>query len=135
MNLRDAFLNALAENEDDVTTRMVYSDWLEEQGEHEEADRQRKWPAAKEWLVRFFQEHSSGDYFGELNTYEQMIEHGHAAVARADPSWGSFDCGSNESLCDALRANGREFWKNWHIVTGVALPPDAESKIRFGCSC
>ena len=53
MNERDAFLEALARNEDDTPTRLVYADWLDEQGEHEEADRQRKWPAAKEWLVRF----------------------------------------------------------------------------------
>ena len=55
MDQREAFLKALAENEDDTTTRLVYADWLDEQGEHEEADRQRKWPAAKEWLVRFCQ--------------------------------------------------------------------------------
>src|SRR5205814_1124014 len=52
MNQRNAFLKALAKNEDDTATRLVYADWLDEHGEHEEADRQRKWPAAKEWLVR-----------------------------------------------------------------------------------
>jgi uncharacterized protein (TIGR02996 family) len=52
MSDRDAFLRALANDEDDTPTRLVYADWLEERGEHEEADRQRKWPAAKEWLVR-----------------------------------------------------------------------------------
>ncbi|HEV3257586.1 MAG TPA: TIGR02996 domain-containing protein, partial [Gemmataceae bacterium] len=33
MNEREAFLKALAENEDDTTTRLVYADWLEERGD------------------------------------------------------------------------------------------------------
>lgn len=50
---RDAFLKALSENEDDVTTRMVYADWLDENGQPEEAERQRKWNGAKEWLTAY----------------------------------------------------------------------------------
>ncbi len=50
---RLGFLKALAQNEDETTTRLVYADWLDERGEHEEADRQRKWPVAREWLVQF----------------------------------------------------------------------------------
>ena len=45
MNERDAFLKHLAANEDDATARLAFIDWLDEQGEHEEADRHRKWPA------------------------------------------------------------------------------------------
>ena len=59
MNERKKFLKALAKNEDETTTRMVYADWLDDQGEHEEADRQRKWPAAKAWLVQFCRDHNS----------------------------------------------------------------------------
>ena len=135
MNERKAFLKLLAENEDDVITRFVFADWLDEHGEHEEADRMRKWPAAKEWLVRFFRDNDGGDYHGELNSYEQLIELGRAAVKEANERGIGFDCGSNESLCDALRANSAEFWKNWSIVTGVPLPADPEKKSYFGCSC
>ena len=135
MSLRAAFLQALAENEDDTTTRLVFADWLDEQGEHEEADRQRNWPAAKAWLVRFFQKHSVGDYHGQLNSYEQLMELARVAVEEADERGFGFDCGSNDSLCEALRANSGEFWKNWSIVTGIRLPPDVESKSYFGCSC
>jgi uncharacterized protein (TIGR02996 family) len=135
VSLRDAFLKALAENEDDTSTRLVYANWLDERGEHEEADRQRKWPAAKDWLVRFFQDHSQGDYYGPLNSYPELLELGRVAVEEADEGGLGFDCGSNESLCDALRANSREFWKNWSIVTGIPLPPGVEGKSYFGCSC
>ena len=135
MNERDAFLKILAENEDDTTARLVFADWLDDHGEHEEADRQRKWPAAKEWLVRFFSNHDGGDYFGELTSYEQLIELGRVAVKEANERGFGFDCGSNESLCNALRANSAEFWKNWSIVTGIPLPGGAEKKSYFGCSC
>ena len=135
MSERDAFLTALAANEDDTTARLVYADWLDEQGEHEEADRQRKWPAAKEWLVRFFRENDGGDYLGELNSYEELIERGRSAVKEADERGIGFDCGSNESLCDALRANRQEFWENWSVVTGIPLPPGAAAKSGFGCAC
>ena len=48
-----AFLKSILEQPDDDARKLVYADWLEDHGEHEEADRQRQWPAAKEWLVRF----------------------------------------------------------------------------------
>jgi uncharacterized protein (TIGR02996 family) len=132
---REAFLKALKTNEDDATTRLVFADWLDERGEHEEADRQRKWPAAKEWLVRFFQDNDGGDYHGELNSYEELIALGRVAVEEANEHGFGFDCGSNESLCDALRANSVEFWKHWSIVTGVPLPADPAKNSYFGCSC
>jgi uncharacterized protein (TIGR02996 family) len=135
---RDAFLAALAANEDDVTTRLVYADWLDEHGEHEEADRQRKWPAAKEWLVAFAKRFNHDDppdmehtdrapnnyrelieigYFPVI--YRTLIEIGHLGLAN-----GYVDCGNNDSLCDALREDDREFWKYWSIVTGVPVPDE-----------
>ena len=81
MNMKDAFLKSLAENEDDITIRLVYADWLDEQGEHEEADRERRWPPAKEWLVRFCQEHSQSRQL----TFPELIEFGRRAVQREVP--------------------------------------------------
>jgi uncharacterized protein (TIGR02996 family) len=146
---RDAFLQALAENEDDITTRLVYADWLDERGEHEEADRQRKWPAAKEWLVQFCQslnprpdedpddempdEDHAYSFFGI--SYEKLVQLGRNAVEHADQRGIWFYCGANETMMDALRANSREFWLNWSVVTGVPLPPDVEEKTYFSCSC
>lgn len=58
MSEYDDFLQALAKNEDDTTLRLVFADWLDERGEHEEADRQRRWPVAKAWFQRFCYEHN-----------------------------------------------------------------------------
>jgi uncharacterized protein (TIGR02996 family) len=132
MSGRDAFLRALAKDEDDTPTRLVFADWLDERGEHEEADRQRKWPAAKEWLVRFCGENNAESY--EI-PYEGLLELAREAVQDGDGSWYGIDCGRNETICDALRANKQEFWTNWSIVTGIRLPQDIEERSGFGCSC
>jgi uncharacterized protein (TIGR02996 family) len=131
---RDAFLAALAANEDDVTTRLVYADWLDEHGEHEEADRQRKWPAAKQWLVayakRFTPDPDDEDPIEMPITYETLIELGHQGVSE-----GWVSCGNNESLCDALREDDRDFWTNWSIVTGVPVPDDTTGGMSYSCAC
>ncbi|HJZ56810.1 MAG TPA: TIGR02996 domain-containing protein [Gemmataceae bacterium] len=145
---REAFLAALAANEDDITTRLVYADWLDENGDHEEADRQRKWPAAKQWLVAFAKRFSSEKEDAEqktpsyrtltesdaycipITTFRMLIEMGHYGL-----SAGYIDCANNDRLCDELRADDADFWKNWSIVTGVPLRDDPAGKMRYACAC
>ena len=139
MSERDAFLKALTDNEDDTPTRLVYADWLDDRGEHEEADRQRKWPAAKEWLVRLCRDHNPDpdeeDPYEMPIPYEELIRLGREAVAGADEDGLALFCGNNMRMCDALRANSREFWKNWSIVTGIPVPPDVDQEEAFRCAC
>jgi uncharacterized protein (TIGR02996 family) len=142
---RKAFLRALAKNEDDTQTRLVYADWLDDQGEHEEADRQRKWPAAKAWLVRFCEKHNPAEEpFEEFDeddpgecpiSYADLIKLGREAIEKPDKEGFGVNCWNNMGMCDALRDNSREFWKNWSIVTGIPLPPDIEEKGYFHCAC
>jgi len=138
----------LAENEDDTRIRWIYADWLDERGEHEEADRQRKWPMAKEWLVQFWQKHCSPRE-GKLDyeepdenpyayfhiSYETLLKLGRRAVDEADDDGICFYCGANEEMKEHLLASGQEFWKNWSIVTGIPLPPSVEKNRYFTCSC
>jgi uncharacterized protein (TIGR02996 family) len=119
---RDAFLRALAENEDDTTVRLVYSDFLDDHGEHEEADRQRKWPAATEWLVRFGKENSR---YEEIS-YEGLIAFGRRVVKEESSSGRTYL--DNECMWHALQANSQEFWQNWSIVTGIPLPAGLDTK-------
>jgi uncharacterized protein (TIGR02996 family) len=135
---REAFLKALADNEDDNFTRSVYADWLDENGEHEEADRQRKWPAAKAWVVRFCEKHNppEGDDPDEYPIpYKELLERARGAVEETDAEELWFHCGRNETMCDALRANRREFWKNWSIVTGVPVSEEKVDSSGFSCAC
>lgn len=146
MNEGNAFLKLLAENEDDTTTRLVFADWLDEHGEHEEADRQRKWPAAKEWLVRFCRDNNP-DPVRDSETrpipYEALMELGWTIAIRIDENAGSglnpesiaYYCGNNIDMCYALRSGFTEFLANWSIVTGMPLPSDAGDNVHFGCAC
>jgi uncharacterized protein (TIGR02996 family) len=130
MTERDIFLKFLAANEDDTTTRLVYADWLDEHGEHEEADRQRKWPAAKEWLVRYGKEKVR---YGEVS-YAELIEFGRQAARKASSSERVYF--DNEALWHALQADSQEFWKHWSVVTGIPLPPSLEDKgFRYWQCC
>ena len=48
---REAFLRAINELPwDDDSARLVFADWLDEHGEHEEAERQRRWLTSEKWL-------------------------------------------------------------------------------------
>jgi uncharacterized protein (TIGR02996 family) len=134
---RDLFLRALAEDEDDTTTRLVYADWLEEHDEYEEADRQRKWPAAKQWLLRLCKEEVS--YYGSAPftiPYEGLIAFGHRVVTekKSSPVIHLRDDAVDE-IGRALPGDRREFFRNWSIVTGIPLPADLEDKSFYWECC
>lgn len=118
MSMQRAFLKALAADEDDDATRLVYADWLDDHGEHEEADRHRRWPAAKTWLVKFCESNARA-------SYADLLEFGHKAVQEAAKERTYLD---NEDLWHALEVHGQKFWMYWSIVTGVPLPPSFENK-------
>ena len=136
MSERRAFLAALAKDEDDTTTRLVYADWLDERGEHEEADRMRKWDAAKAWLVRLCEYNNSPDLEEEwVITYEKLLQAGRDAVQNVgEGGYLTVWVSNNDDMGCALTENVREFWTNWSIVTGVPVPPDADQKSYF-CTC
>lgn len=120
MNDQEAFVKALEANEDDVTTRMVYADWLDEHDQPEEADMMRKWPAAKAWLEAF-------DIGG----------HGWRDVLSAiESDWDYITEYGSESWRDEFSDIKDEFYRNLEIVTGkVFSDEDGYQKNPFSCSC
>ena len=71
--------------------------------------------------------------------YKELIGRGLEGLKDLENS-GSYDragmgFGDNERMCDAMRKNRQEFWENWSVVTGVAVPMGAQEKISFSCSC
>jgi uncharacterized protein (TIGR02996 family) len=136
---RDRFLRALEVDEDDATTRRAYADWLDRHGEHGEAERQRRWPGAKAWLVGLALEHNLYAEEARVIGYEQLLDIGREAASSArddtEAPFYSASCGNNESMCGALRANREVFWETWSIVTGTPIPPDVARRSSFHCAC
>ena len=125
-------LAILQDDEDDTKTRSVYSDWLNEQGRHEEAERQRNWPDAKQWLKNVCSLSTWGppDGYWKLS-YEHLLQ-----AAKEGLECKYVDCVADMNLCDRLREDPVTFWMNWSIVTGIRLPEGFEPKnAPFSCSC
>lgn len=126
---REAFLAALAANEDDTDTRLIYADWLEERGESAEADRQRRWPESKAWLVRFCETEDSPSY--DLVVRAAMSPDGR--YSRDDygvviDEYGIYSGGRSTS-----GSIPSEFWEHLSIVTGKKFPVIHDGYFR--CSC
>jgi uncharacterized protein (TIGR02996 family) len=133
MSEREQFLKALQANEDDTPVRLAFADWLDEQGEHEEADRQRKWPASKAWIIGFCEDHDHVEY-NEPLTFAYIMDQALNTAASADKdSDGYFNCGNNMGLC--YSEQWEEFWKHWSIVSGIPLAPEVVNNFRYSCSC
>jgi hypothetical protein len=85
--------------------------------------------AAVHWLERFRRDIS---YEGDppMYAYEDIVQAGHQAVS--DGYCWATDDGAEFFY---VRANRREFFRNWSLVTGVAVPDEVQDSIEFRCAC
>jgi uncharacterized protein (TIGR02996 family) len=118
---REEFLARVREAPEDELLRSVYADWLDEQGEHEEADRQRKFLPARRWLREFA-------YELDL-TYEALIQAAHDYLKSGDAYCLDFD------TPDLVYEGREEFWKSFEVVTGAAVPAEKREWMFFRCAC
>jgi uncharacterized protein (TIGR02996 family) len=137
MDTRKMFVHGLAVDEDDEQLRLAFADWLDEQGENEEAERQRNWKAAKEWIFRLCEEHPDRPYDDQPTTAELTYTSLMTRAADAvNCQYSYIQCYSNESLARELNNSTGEFWRNWSIVTGIPIPHEKlRSETYFGCAC
>lgn len=118
---RTNFLLAIAANPLDQSLRSVFADWLEENGQEDDAKKQREWThhkAASEQWLRIFASENRGDY-------EEMI---YGAVS------GEGYCFGEEDGPQHVRDN-REFWHHIENVTGKRLDNEHRENTFFRCSC
>ena len=127
-DLKAKLIEMLEADEDDVETRLVYADLLEELGEDDEAERQRDWNDSKQWMVEFCAEHADYDDFGyddlmywfdEIDSEEEIYV-----------SMGHF-----EGLMYAIREQADEFWSHWSILTGIEITREQIETAQFRCAC
>lgn len=117
---REDFLAAIKAEPENETHRLVFADWLDEHGEHDEAERQRTYPEAHRWL----------DDFAALVGLEfrQVLRAGYSPVTQYRRS----------SAQDYLYGHDQRlelYWKYWEVVTGDTAPVEKKKYPPFGCSC
>ena len=116
MATREAFIKQLEEEEDDETTRLVFSDWLEERGEIKESERHRSWKAAKQWFQSLCEKHSSDKYVLSVSSF---IGIGNlCSTSNTHSIYFVAKIRDLDKLCTLLNSCTDSFWKNWEVITG-----------------
>lgn len=121
---KKAFLDAIAENPDDTTTRRIYADWLTENGFDDEAESYRNWnfvkAGAEKWLIDFAKQYSLFDgYYGALQA-------GHNQC---------FIGNSGDTAVQDFRIDYnlvQDFWIAWSTVTGSTIPHETDHDFDDG---
>lgn len=126
-----AFLQAIQENPRDQTTRLVYADWLEENGLDDTAHEQRRWCSAledaRDRLKKFSEDVGI--------SYETCIQAGYDYVNHGD----YFTQQGREDARDAMNKEvSKQWWEDWCLITGENKPEEPEyglGSAPFSCSC
>jgi uncharacterized protein (TIGR02996 family) len=118
------FMEAIGKNPEDLDTRRVFADWLEEHDEPELADYHRKYctKAAQEKreaerrLYRVAEEHADGDYEGMLK-----------GLMEGDYNF------SNDGF--RYEIDWEELWKDVETIKGEEVSFYTKQSSNFSCSC
>ena len=127
----DDFLAAIKDNPLDDDLRKVYADFLEENGEPDEADRQRRYPEIRaesvKWMTAYADQLGSDDGYDDEMTYEKLM-----AIAKDYlENGGGYTLGFDTP--DMVWESAEEFWKHYEIITAVEAPDPSATFFRCAC--
>jgi hypothetical protein len=88
--------------------------------------------AAVRWLEQFARDIGYEGQEPPTYSYEQVIDIGHQGVSDGHMYFWSDD-GAN--FFRDGEDNQREFFRNWSLVTGIAVPDAAQQSIIVSCAC
>jgi len=87
--------------------------------------------AAVRWLEQFARDIGCEDDEPPMYDYERVIDLGHQGASSGDMFFGTLAGPHFFWESD----NRREFFRNWSLVTGVAVPEEDQERMRFRCAC
>jgi uncharacterized protein (TIGR02996 family) len=135
MNDRQAFLAAIQAEPLDHLLRCVFADWLDEHGEVEEANRQRQWVAAYEYLANNFVSYYGYEEGAEGPAHVLALQEIEYFVRSLVEEGGI--CFGSESLVENMwdETMRAEFYRSLEIVTGTTILPEVRERAGFRCAC
>lgn len=137
--MRDVFEKTLNEDPYDKTSRLIYADWLSENGFDDEAEFHRTWTEdwqdAKEWFDDFAREHDVP--LGDILSTAQMFYNAEKDGERYEWWHLVYTQDGHESLRDFMfeSENRVDFWKNYCTFARVEMVDGLIEVQPFSCSC
>lgn len=121
------FYNTLRQDPYDQVTRLVFADWLNEQGRDDEAEEQRKWTKEKQ---EAFDTMTSFSLLMDISQRE-LLAYGEAA------SHGEGFCFSDDDAPDIMcdETYKKQFWDAWETIQGVKVNEEYRLVNNFHCAC
>lgn len=124
LKMYKAFLATLESNPYDELTHRALADFLEEQGEDDEALVHREWTKPNQEAKDFLKKLA-----GELRmTYEELIKEGHDIAS-------GFYCFGDDDGPEVIRDGWEDFQRHWRVLTGQDTPKVSIDDTYFRCAC
>ncbi len=142
MTEQESFELAIKKDRYDQTTRLVFADWLEENGLDDEALIQRSWTREKQesedWLRDYAEDIRNTNYYRGEGYYESYGRKEFSYEDLLAAARSHLETGEETAVLGLNGPDSRdtmeEFWQHYAIVTGTAVQ-EGYGNTFFACDC